>query len=37
MGVQLVGSVEGSPTTQVHFSSVGCEHALRQEVDFCDV
>ena len=33
-----VDSVEGSPTTQVHFSSVAYGHSLRQEVDFvtCD-
>ena len=37
MGVRLVGSVEGSPTTQAHFSSVASGHALRQEVDFCDM
>ena len=37
MEVRPVGLVEGSPTTQAHFSSVACGHALRQEVDFCDV
>ena len=36
MGVRPVGSVEES-TIQAHFSSVTCGHALRQEVDFCDV
>ena len=35
MGVRLVSSVEGSPITQAHFSSVACG----QEVDFvmCDL
>ena len=37
MGVRPVGLVEGSSTTQTHFSSVTCGHALRQEVDFCNV
>ena len=38
MGVRLVSSIVESPITQVHFSSVVCEHALRQEMDFvtCD-
>ena len=37
MEVRLVGLIEGSSTTQAYFSSVDCEHALRQEVDFFDV
>ena len=37
LGVRRIGSVERSPTTHVHFSSVACWYALRQEVNFCDV
>ena len=37
MGVRLGSSVERSPTTHAHLSSVASSHALRQEVEFCGV
>ncbi|KAG8338720.1 hypothetical protein J6590_000399 [Homalodisca vitripennis] len=36
-GSNRLASKEGSHTTQAPFNSVTCGHALRQEVDFCDM